>query len=440
MKPTTDVVLFVAALLIAAFLFGYAAHRQRWFPAPVIERALAQAGALWARPHHLFPIVHRRSGARVVERTAMAPGLTLLTSYWRELDWRPGIKLIDADGRTLHLWPVDVDAIWPEPDPERGDYVHGTHLFADGDVLFNVEHAGVVRMDACGKPRWRSDIVTHHSISAAADGTFWLSGNRTWRDDDAGRAYLARFPGLRPPLYDGQVFQIQGDGTVLREISMLETLYANGLERYLAKTGRRRKGDLIHLNDVEALSPAQAAEYPSFAAGDIVVSLKFLHLVLVMDPVSGVVKWHDGDSFIEQHDPDFIGAGWIGVYDNNSDFTPRGAMLGGSRILAVRPHTGERRLLFPGARAEPFYTEAGGKWQLLENGNMLLSEARAGRVVEVAADGRTVWDWVNEAHDEKTVPEVLEATRYAFDPATVAAWPCAQSNEAPAAQGGDDDG
>jgi hypothetical protein len=206
---------------------------------------------------------------------------------------------------------------------------------------------------------------------------------------------------------------------------MLETIYANGFERYMTKVSKRNQGDIIHLNDVEALTADMASAYPTFEAGDIVVSLKFLHLVLVMNPDSGEVKWHDTDTFMEQHDPDFLGDGWIGVFDNNGDFTPRGTMLKGSRIIAVRPHTGERKILYPTPLSEPFFTLTGGKWQTLGNGNLLLTEARAGRIVEAAPDGRTVWDWVSEPYDDEVVPEVLEATRYPFTPDQVKAWPCA---------------
>jgi hypothetical protein len=415
--------MFVIAVAITGFLGGYAVHRQRIFPTSVIESSIDQAKRMWGRRHYLSPIVYKRAGARVVDRNAIASGLTLVTTYWRDFEWRTGAKLIDADGKTLHQWRVDVADIWAQPD-KRGDYIHGTHLFPNGDLLLNIEYNGVLRMDACGKIVWRSDFVTHHSIAPNADGNFWISGQRTHRNDAEGRASLEPFKGLQPPVYEGVALLVQPNGKLLEQVSMLGILYANGLQRYLPKISKRRQGDIMHLNDIEALSPSLAADYPLFEAGDIVVSLKYLHLILVMDPKSGKVKWHDGDTLIEQHDPDFIGNGWIAVFDNNTDFTDRGTILGGSRIIALRPHTGEKKVLYPTAASEPFYTSAGGKWQLLGNGNLLIVEAQAGRVVEAAPDGRTVWDWVHEPYDDRLVAEVLEATRYALTPEQVRAWPC----------------
>jgi len=144
-----------------------------------------------------------------------------------------------------------------------------------------------------------------------------------------------------------------------------------------------------------------------------------------------VIKWHSKYPFIHQHDPDFVGEGWIGVFDNNQDHTKRGSLLGGSRIVAVQPHTDSTKVLFSNKKSDSFYTPWAGKWQKLDNGNMLLTEARAGRIVEVASNGRTVWEWMHESWEwgDKSdhalqVPEVYEGTRYDLTREEVASWPC----------------
>ena len=179
----------------------------------------------------------------------------------------------------------------------------------------------------------------------------------------------------------------------------------------------------MHLNDVEPLSGSMAAEYPRFDAGDLLVSLRDLHLVFVFDPETRTVKWHASDPFIRQHDPDFLGDGRIGVFDNNPDGTHRGTVLGGSRIVVLRPPSDSTSILFPTDRSETFYTEAAGKWQRLNNGNLLLTEAQAGRVVEVGPNGAPVWEWTREPHGSK-VPQILDGTRYDLTPKEVNAWSC----------------
>lgn len=161
--------------------------------------------------------------------------------------------------------------------------------------------------------------------------------------------------------------------------------------------------------------------------GDLLVSLRTPSLVFVVDPTSLEVKWTASTPFLHQHDPDFLGDGWIGVFDNNQDPTPRGTMLGGSRIVALSLNTDSMKTLFPTARSEPFYTATAGHWQTLDNGNYLLTEARAGRVVEVAPSGRTVWEWIHPPYDDARVPFVMNGARHDLTRADVADWACASA-------------
>ena len=76
------------------------------------------------------------------------------------------------------------------------------------------------------------------------------------------------------------------------------------------------------------------------------------------------------------------------------------------------------RVRFPTRYSDPFYTKIQGKWQDLENGNMLLAETRAGRVVEVDSNGRTVWELVEPGSS------ITKATRVDLTREQVASWPC----------------
>ena len=225
-------------------------------------------------------------------------------------------------------------------------------------------------------------------------------------------------------MYRDRLLRVSREGEVLQDIDVLEILYENGLDRHIHKAGKLGSRDVTHLNDIEPLPSSMADAYPLFEGGDLAVSLKALDLVFVVDPDTRRVKWHASHPFIAQHDPDFVGGGWIGVFDNNSDGTARGTVLGGSRIVMVQPHTDSVTVRFPTSRSEPLYTTYRGKWQQLENGNMLLTEAIAGRVVEVAADGRTVWEWIAGPYGESFVPEVSKGARTDLTKEDVASWPC----------------
>ena len=345
---------------------------------------------------------------------------------------------MDAHGTILHKWRMDPRGIFPDSLDERKigrRYIHGSHVLPDGDLLVNFGQVGTVRVNSCGEVQWRLAVRSHHSIERAADGSFWVSGSSqkprlTTPDHPDG------FPGLKRPVYQEPILHVRPDGQILDSLNVLDVLYTNGLERYIPRAFHPQAvdtppetKDITHTNDVEPLGPLMADEYPLFEEGDLLVSVRNLNLVFVVTPEDEVVKWHTDDPFLLQHDPDFIGDGWIGIFDNASDFTVRGAMLGGSRIVAVQPHTDSVEVRFPTPNSEPFYTAEQGKWQQLKNGNMLLTESQAGRVVEVAPSGETIWEWVHAPYEESYVPAVTEATRYDFTAETINSWPCSSGGK-----------
>lgn len=427
-------VAFVLSIAVLSFLYGYPARQNELFPDQIVRQALDEASNIWYRPS-LTTRVYDRQGVRVVDSSVVQPGPTFINSLWEGPDgWYPGFKLINRTGQPLHDWRVDRGALFPDSIDRRGDpeqqILHGSHLFPNGDVLFNVDYVGTVRIDACGDIRWQLPLGNHHSIARAEDGTFWIPGTSE-EPRRATKQYPDGFLGLDDPVWIDQILNVSEKGTVIEKMNVLDILYANDLQRYIVKAfepqaeqDEPRANDITHLNDVEPLHSSMADEYPLFEAGDLLVSLRKIDLVFVADPESGTVKWHTSDPLIQQHDPDFIGNGWIGIFDNNMDFTKRGKMLGGSRIVAVQPHTDSVEVRFPTPHSAPFYTDATGKWQQLRNGNMLLSESKAGRVVEVAPDGRTAWEWIIEPYNESKVSRISQAVRHDLTPGDVAAWPC----------------
>jgi hypothetical protein len=417
---------FVLSVGVLGFAYGFAAEAWNLFPRAHVEQAWRQARALYVSSsrHFLSDKVYDRSGVRIADSANVQPGLTLLTSWWKkDGGWGMKAKLIDREGTSVHEWDVAGDSLFPDPAKDQ-PYIHGSHLFPDGGLLLNVEYAGTVRLDACGTVEWTLSAGNHHSIEQAVDGSFWISGLKDGRQRGSD-AYPDGYPGLDLVFVD-ELQRVSPRGEVLDTLNVIDLLYDNDLQRHFIKTGQTR-GDVTHLNDVEPLSPAMVDEYPLFEAGDLVVSLRNIDLVFVVDPDTRKIKWHASDPFHAQHDPDFVGDGWIGVFDNARDFRG-GQMLGGSRIVMLQPHTGRDSVRFPTEQSERFYTPAGGKWQELDNGNLLLTEARAGRVVEVAPDGHTVWEWIKAPTGRGKVAEVLEGTRYNLTEKEVNDWSCAPAD------------
>jgi hypothetical protein len=418
---------FVVSVAILAFLYGFVTRANQWAPTGFLQQVQQEASNIWYQAS-LTTRIYDRQGVGVEQPDEMQPGLTLINSYWEySNEWAPGLKLIDRHGETAHSWRIDREALFPEAVDRRGDpnqrNVHGSYLFPNGDLLVNVGYVGTARVDVCGEVQWRLPAGTHHSIERAADGSFWIPGVSK-RPRLTTERYPDGLPGLEQPIWIDQIHRVSEKGIILGTTDLPDLLYQNDLERYFAKYESRHNTDITHLNDVEPLSPAMAEDYPLFEGGDLLVSVRNLDLVFVYDPSTGQVRWHASEPFIQQHDPDFIGNGWIGVFDNNRDFTGRGTLTGGSRIVAVQPHTDSTVVRFPTDQSDPFYTDTMGKWQHLNNGNLLLAETKAGRAVEITPDGRTAWEVVRTPYNNSKVPRVPGAARVDLTREDVSDWPC----------------
>lgn len=436
-----------ASLAFLAMVYGVAAARFGWFPSALLGPGLDYA--YWSLQrvdtHRLHATRYDFAGARsydeqgavvAVDDAANEADVTLVTSYFATAAGpRPGVRVIDRRGEVLHEWWFDPKQLWPEPrqDPMAAadpfqEYAHGTYLFENGDVLINVEYHGLVRLDARGNVIWKCDRRTHHSVHCDEDGNFWVPVLS--HVDDLG-AVVGKYLGLWPPVAVEGALKISPSGVILEEHDFIAALFATEYKALFWTTGPNstsRRGDIAHLNDVEPLPKAIADQYPLFAAGDLVVSMCYLNAVFVYDPRTRAVKWLQSGPWVRQHDPDFLGDGWISIFDNRWDDSPGGQLLGGSRILAIRPHTGERRILYAGSTTgtglrRPFFTSLGGKAQRLANGGWLLTEATGGRVFEVDTEGRVRWEWVQDPERSGMLCEVLEGTRYAIPRSRAQGWP-----------------
>ena len=165
-----------------------------------------------------------------------------------------------------------------------------------------------------------------------------------------------------------------------------------------------------HLNNVKILEEPKADAFPLFKAGDIMISLREISLVLVIDPDTELVKWFSTGPFLRQHDPDFLDNGHISIFDNRGG-SASGKDFGGSRILDIDPVTKKTKILYEGNENNIFYSKTRGNHQHFPNGNILITESNAGRIFEVNSSGEIVWSYINR-WDEKQVITVYQAERY----------------------------
>jgi hypothetical protein len=415
-----------ASLCALAFAFGVAVGVFKLFPYRLLQDMAYTARELARYPRHTLRIAPEKffaetppEGSGVVRHVAGKPfpGVTLVAGFF---EGASGIRLIDLDGAVLNEWRISYNAIWPESphlDDQPHDWdtqLHGAVLLPDGDVVFTFQYAGLVRMDRCSRVEWKLSRLTHHLFSVDVDGNFWVPGRKERNEA------LAKFPKVPPTFQEGYLLKISPEGEVLAKISVLDAIFGSGLEGLLFANGAHDTalsvpldGDFMHLNDVEVLTPALAPAFPMFEAGDLLVSLRNLDLLMVVDPGTARVKWTRIGSFLRQHDPDFLPNGRIALFDNRRD--EGGARrFGGSRILSIDPGAGPDVTLYGGRPGQDFYTDTRGDQQPLGNGNFLVTEADEGHVFEVDPDGNVVWSYVNR-WTTGPVGTVSHASRYPSD-------------------------
>lgn len=428
--PSLDKLAFFASAILLIWFHGFLTSTRQWFPNDFLVQGWYQfqavEQALLGDDHPALETrAFNRQGARIVDDVTAHTSLTLVPSVWEDFGWEPGLKLIDRQGVVLHEWRVDPAKVFPGQftltRPLAG--LHQFHepknayLFPNGDVVVIIGDTGTARLDACGQVEWRIAGVHHHSLTRSEDGSFWISGRTSQRESDP----LLEKEAVRHDL----LVQVSENGEIMRSIKVFDILEKN---EELARRHYRYQTNDTHLNDVEPLSASMAEEYPLFEAGDLLVSLKGLNLVFVVDPQSLEVKWWTGEPFILQHDPDFVGNGWVGLFDNQFDGTDRGSRLGGSRVLAYRPHRDSMEVWFESSRTNRVYTGARGNWQLLENGNLFITESNAGRLVEVSPDGSLVWEWIHKPYGARRIFGISRAKRYDLSRETVSSWPCSPND------------
>ncbi len=375
------------------------AGRFQLAPYPQVRDGIVQLVAL-SRGDALAWYYRRTSQTERVDihrRGDTYDGVNLVTSI-ADGD-RLSVEIVAMDGTVVHAWDVDWFDIWPDPQhlseaevPKSppGTNIHGAEIMANGDLVFNYLDKGLVRLDICGNVVWRLPYRTHHSIDVDADGNLWVPGKIPHTERDP------RFPNYEPPFLEFTLLKVSPDGEILEEISVPELLQANGLGGllYLSTTDNLTPtvtGDTLHMNDAETF-PAEMAP-GAFAPGDIMISLRNINAILVFRENDRTVKYMAIGRFVRQHDPDFIDGDTISVFDNNN-LSP-GADTPQSRIVILSADDDRPEVYFQGSERQPFFTDIMGKHQWLPNGNLLVTESRAGRAFELDPAGEVVWQYYN---------------------------------------------
>ena len=326
-----------------------------------------------------------RKGVTWLDAERVAPGYNLYTNEATR------VYLTDLDGRRLHTWKLSAEKKWCEL----------AELLEDGWIAVVCPTRSLTVLD------WDSNIVldverkVHHDVAALPDGGFIVPMSRTKKY--RGRRVI--FDSLARLSAEGE---LEAEWSTFAVLSDLQRLHpplpldirrarsTNAKEEKLALRASDNRAtkwlgfDYYHLNSVEILPNTPLGRRdPRFRAGNLLICLRNVDLILVLDQDDLSVVWHWGAETLDlPHMPTMLASGNILIFDN-------GKYRGFSRVLEIEPASGRIVWQYQGDPPESFFSQWRGSVQRLANDNTLICESERGYVFEVTAAGKKVWEFWN---------------------------------------------
>lgn len=406
--------LFIGAIVFLSFVAGSVATVARISPTDLVRDAYRAGMALYSKyTDYQDPLLTDLwAPARTIQRgtTVYDPhnaydGLTLYTSGYASQ-----ALLIDMQGRVVHQWQRAFSTVWDpsaavrHPAPDVRTTLRKAHLFPNGDLLAIHIGAGdspygygMVRLDRDSNVIWKNLDHFHHDFDLGPDGRiFGLT--HTYRSEmPEGLTHL------HLPVLEDHLAIISPEGETLKKISLLDAVNRSEFRRLLWLIPAASLADPLHANAVDVLDPDSAArlgaKVPVASAGQVLLSFRELAggTIALLDVVTEKIVWTLRGPWISHHDPDILPNGNILLFDNRGHYGPGGA----SRVLEVDPGNGRIVWQYAGDAGRRFESLIRSDQQRLPNGNTLITESDGGRLLEVTAGGRIVWEYINPVRDSE---------------------------------------
>lgn len=417
---------FLAVAFLAFILGAWLAWRNSFPFEPLLRDGFLAADALYEvyltrpglRDTDVWALAESGDdvgGVLEIDRAQVAPGLTLIAIG-------QSAHLIDLDGTVRHSWHMpfarllgDEAQLASEPHESRL-YWRPVRLLPGGDLLTIVhlmertpDGLALLRLDRSSAVRWVHHGNLHHDLDVGQDGRIYALAQAV-RDDPP-----EELTALRGPMLDERLQIFSDEGKLLQDISLTDAFanspYAALLER-VAGPKRYEKGDYLHVNNVDLVTPAIAARFPFANAGDLLLSFREISTLALLDPTRMAIVWARRGPWFHQHDPDFLANGNLLLFDNQGDW----ARGGRSRVIEYDPETQAIVWAYPDRPEGELWSDIRGDQQMLSNGNVLINEFKQGRLHEVTPAGNLVWLYRCPFHhpeDRNFACNILWAERYA---------------------------
>lgn len=303
--------------------------------------------------------------------------------------------IIDMEGQVVHQWHHD-EGIQHVKLLENGNLLIQTlpPKEADGREKIGGSAGAMIELDPKGNTVWEHrDITQHHDYVRLENGnTLYLAWESIPKDICQKIKGGHHHDDDPETMWGDVVREIDISGKVLKEWLSWEHLDFEEeiicpLESYKEWT---------HANSLEVL-----------ANGDWLISLRLTSTVIIVDGLTGKVKWRWGGSqtfadhdpkksgpadLSHQHNAQMLSNGNIMVFDNGCH-RKRGP--GYSRIVEINPETREFVWSYANPTLLAFYSFMVSGCGRLPNGNTLITEGASGRLFEVTKKHKVVWEYIS---------------------------------------------
>ncbi len=319
--------------------------------------------------------VHHPTGLIYYARQQCYTGYTLVTNTGGE-----HATLIDMEGRICHRWRSD-----------RG--IPHAYLLPGGNLLcrmrppsdvegapgFGGSSAGLFELDWEGNEVWvYEEPMVHHDFVRLPNGnTLTL----IW--EEVSEELTSRIRGGYssdgdPEMMFGDVLrEVAPDGSAAREWRLWEHMDVE--EDVICPLEGRR--EWTHGNSID-LTPES----------DFLLSFRQIDTVGIVSRETGEFRWKWGPGLLShQHNATFLDNGRVLVFDNG----PHRRGPSGSRVVEVDPATSEIAWEYKGMQPIQFFSFHISGAERLPNGNTLVCEGGAGRLLEITPSKEIAWEYVN---------------------------------------------
>jgi hypothetical protein len=330
-----------------------------------------------------------------------SPSLLLLSRYDNDLEQNV-VELIDLfEDEKLHGWAFpDLDVFRFDSsnkfhthpsrlDLESSKIIH-PFLNKDGSLVFNFYvRSPLFSVDSCGNLLWKnSDFAFHHSLETDSEGNYWSAGVLDKTHPIYGQGFI-----------DDMVVKVSPRGKTLFSKSVLEILIENNLHNKIYTYDQFVK-DPIHLNDIEPV----LKDGLYWKKGDLFLSLSHLNLILLYRPSINKLVWWKQEYMMHQHDIDIVGPSKISIFNNNRITTKTGDSVVGTNEILIFDFNEDRfsspyKNLF---QRENIKTVNQGLSHIGVNGELLVEETRAGRLIFFTPEGNKEWEFINKDSKGRT--------------------------------------